>query len=481
MKKLISAIILTCSLHPCSATCTPKAAANDTLRLSLQQVVIMAQDQSPAAQSAKHAFLAAEWQYKYYKANYLPSITLTSSPYFNHAINKITLNDGTSAFVSQNQLSTDLTLQISQNIAPTGGTLFINSSLERNDEFGQNSTSYGSRPVTIGYSQQIFGYNSLKWDRKIEPLKYQEAKKDYNEAMELVAAQACQYFFDMVEAQANLEMAKVNLANADTLYRMAQGRYRIGTINQNDMLQLEVNRLNEETACMDAEVQVQEHTQMLASFLGLDGDNIFELTLPQSVPDKEIAVSRALALAMENGADCDYYRRMRLEAKSNVAQAKANSGFKADLYLKFGLSQTGKNIPSAYRDPMAQEYASLALSLPILDWGRGKGRVKVAQSRLDLANTQADQGLTDFRQNVTKLVLQFNMQARKVAVAARTSQLAANRYEIARRLYIAQRNTILDLNVALTEKDTAMRSYISSIKTYWTLYYTIRSIIGNNL
>lgn len=482
MKIIISAISVICFLQLYCGTSDAYASASpDSLNLTLNDVISLAQEQSPAAQSAKHTYLAAEWQYKYYKANYLPSLTLTSSPFFNHSINKITLNDGTSAFVSQNQLSTDLTLQISQNIAPTGGTIFVNSSLERNDEFGQNTSSFSSRPITIGYNQQIFGYNSLKWDRKIEPLKYKEAKKDYNEAMQLVAAKACQYFFEMIEAQTNLEMARHNLANADTLYRMAEGRYKIGTINQNDMLQLEVNKLNEETACMDAEVQVQEQTQLLTSYLGLNGYRHLSLVLPENVPDKEIAVGRALDLAIENGADYDYFRRMRLEAESNVAQAKANSGLKADLYLRFGLSQTGKNLSSAYSKPMDQEYASLTLSLPILDWGRGKGRVKVAQSQLDLANTQADQGITDFMQNITKLVLQFNMQSRKVNVAGRTSQLATYRYEIARRLYISQRNTILDLNVALSEKDTAKRAYISSIKTYWMLYYTIRSIIGNEI
>lgn len=66
--------------------------------------------------------------------------------------------------------------------------------------------------------------------------------------MELVAAQACGYFFSLVEAQANLDMARLNFASADTLYQMALGRYKIGIINENDMLQLEINRLNEETA-----------------------------------------------------------------------------------------------------------------------------------------------------------------------------------------------------------------------------------------
>lgn len=449
-----------------------------SLQMTLEQVIARAQDNSPSIQSAKHAFLAAQWQYKYFKANYLPSVTLSSSPSLNREINKITLNDGTSEFIKQNQLNTDLALTINQNITFTGGSLFLKSSLSRIDEFERNTTSYSSTPVTIGYRQSLFGYNNLKWDRRIEPLKYREAKKNYNEAMELVSAHACQYFFALVEAQTNLEMARLNYASADTLYQMAQGRYKIGTINENDMLQLEINRLNEETACMDAEVQVREQTQLLSSYLGLDELISINLQLPDHIPNIEIPLGLAEDLALENASDPDYFIRLKLESDSRVAQAKANAGLRADIYLQFGLSQTGRNIAQTYRHPMHQEYASITLALPILDWGRGKGQVKVAKSQRDLAYTTAEQGMNDFQRNLNKLVMQFNMQPRKVEVASRTHKLASHRYEIARRLYIAGRNTILDLNTALTEKDSATRAYISSIKTYWTLYYTIRSLTG---
>ncbi|MBQ7156221.1 MAG: TolC family protein, partial [Bacteroidaceae bacterium] len=125
-----------------------------------------------------------------------------------------------------------------------------------------------------------------------------------------------------------------------------------------------------------------------------------------------------------------------------------------------------------------QEYVSLSLSLPILDWGRGRGQVRVARSNLALTETQAEQGMRDFRQNVQKIVMQFNMQGRKVNIAAKTDRQAEHRYEVARRLYVLGRSTILDLNSAISEKDNARRNYINAQSTYWTLYYTIRSMTG---
>ncbi|MBO5749467.1 MAG: TolC family protein, partial [Bacteroidaceae bacterium] len=114
-------------------------AQTDTLRLTLSEAIALAQEQSSEAKVARHTFLAAEWNYKYYRANYLPSLTFTSTPNLNRVISKITLPDGTSTFVKQNQLSTDATLSITQNIPFTGGQLFLNTSLQRQDEF-ENKT-----------------------------------------------------------------------------------------------------------------------------------------------------------------------------------------------------------------------------------------------------------------------------------------------------------------------------------------------------
>lgn len=471
MKKKIAVILLTMVVR-----CVAAAAEADTLVLSLQDAILLAQRQSPSAQSARNTFLSAYWNYRYYQANYLPSITLSSSPYINKEMNKITQSDGTARFIQQDQFGADLTLKVNQNISFTGGSLFLKSTLNRMDELHDKTTAYSSQPLLIGYEQSLFGYNALKWDRRIEPLRYREAKKQYAETLEIISATTCNYFFSLASAQTELDMARQNFASADTLYSMAQGRYQIGTITENEMLQLEINRLNEETSVMDAEINLREVMQSVRSFLGLEQTVMLSLMMPDSVPQFEVPLTQAMELALQNSPDPDYYRRIVKESESSLAQAKANRGFRADLYMQFGLSQTGRDVPSSYRNLMNQEYASVSLSLPILDWGRGKGRVRVARSQLALTQTQAEQGMNDFRQNVEKLVLQFNMQARRVHIASLTDQRAEQRHAVARRLYIMGSSSILDLNASTVEKNSAKRNSLNTLRTYWSLYYTLRSM-----
>lgn len=461
-----------------AAACGMEAAApaQEALELTLQQTIRHAQEQSPDAQSARHSFRSSYWNYRYYRANYLPNLTLTSNPYLDRAINKVTLGDGSVKFVEQNLLASDLTLSLTQNVPWTGGTFFVETSAQRIDLFSDNSHSYQTSPVNIGYRQSLFGHNSLKWDRRIEPVRYREARKRYVETLELVAAAATQKFFALATAQSNYEIACTNYANADTLYIYARGRYDIGTISENEMLQLEINKLTEETNRMNARIEVDNAMQELRSYLGIQQDVDLKVRIEDFVPDLQIDLNEALLLAAQNSPDIENMQRRRLESESAVAQARANAGLKADIYLRFGLTQTADRWKNAWRNPMDQQYVSLSVSLPILDWGRGKGQVRVAKSNRDLVQTQVEQDKTDFDLNIRKLVKQFNLQAQRVHIAARTDTTAQRRADVARRLYLLGQSTILDLNASITEKDSARRNYVTALYDYWSLYYTLRSL-----
>ena len=452
-------------------------AAQNTMQLTLWESIKMAQDFSPEARAAEHTYRAAYWSYRAYKANYLPGVSLVSTPFLNRQINKITQPDGTEQFIRQNQLSINLSLEISQNIWFTGGNVFVQTETQRIDELSSKSKSYSTIPFSIGYSQSIFGYNSLKWDRKIEPVRFKETRKTYAETLELISAKTCELFFNLATAQANLKIAEANYASADTLYRYARGRYEIGSITENEMLQLEVNKLNEETNMMKAGIEVDDAMLTFRSFLGIRDGTEIEVTLdPEDIEPFEVPLDKALVLAYENSPEMETYERLRLESKSNLAAARAERGLKADLYLQLGLSQTGNELLSSYRNPMNQQYVSLSLAVPILDWGKGKGKVRVAKSQIELVETQVGQALTDFELNVHKMVRQFNLQAKQVEVAIKTDETARKRYDVAMKLYLMGKSSILDLNAATAEKDSARRNCLSAMKTYWTLYFGLRSM-----
>jgi outer membrane protein TolC len=114
----------------------------------------------------------------------------------------------------------------------------------------------------------------------------------------------------------------------------------------------------------------------------------------------------------------------------------------------------------------------------ILDWGVGRGRVEVAKSNLSKIKTNLAQARTDFDANVFKIVKQFNLQSDKIRIARMTADRAVRRNEVAYRLYLLGKSTVLDLNASISEKDSSQRAYINELKIYWSLYYGLRSITG---
>ena len=273
-------------------------------------------------------------------------------------------------------MQTGLDLQLNQNIGLTGGRVFVTSQLQRNDNFNEDPpTTYLAYPVTIGLMQPINGYNALRWDRKIEPMKYEEAKLAYINTMERVSQRAVGYFFDLALAQINLEIAIKNFANTDTLYQIALGRYQLGTIAENELLQMELSSLNAGTAMNEANIDLALRKSRLRSFLGFSDRVNLELKLPREVPDLTLDFSRTLAEAKANNPDILSMERQLLEAERSVAEAKSQKGIRADLFAQVGLSQNASSLSSAYQNPENQQRVQVGVQVPLLDWGLGRGQI----------------------------------------------------------------------------------------------------------
>lgn len=450
----------------------------NTRQYSLNEVLMIARVQSPMAVTARHRFRGSYWEYRTYKAGFLPTLTMnTVIPDLNRSIDRITLPDGTDAFVERKLINSSVNLQLNQNIFFTGGTIFMSSDLQRIDLLGNNlTTSYLSYPINIGIRQPINGYNEYKWLRQIEPVKYEAARKDYIQSLEQVTLRAVGYFFDLALAQKNLEIARLNYSNADTLYRIANGRYQLGTIAENELLQMELSFLNAGTALNQSQIDLEVKRFQLNSFLGLNQEERIELVIPSQIPELSVELSSALDQAWKNNPDILSRQRQLIEANRGVAEARAEKGLNATLFASFGLSQRAEDFNEVYVNPQDQERVRLGLTIPIIDWGLSKGRYKMAQSAQEVVKTNVQQAEMDFQQEVLLEVMQFNLQDDQLIIAAKADTIAANRYEVTKQRFLIGRISVLDLNVAQTEKDVAARGYLAALRNYWTYFYNLRSL-----
>ncbi|MEA3504754.1 MAG: TolC family protein, partial [Bacteroidota bacterium] len=292
--------------------------------LTLQDVVEIAKKQSPDALLAQHSFRSSYWEYRTFVATYRPKMNLSlTTPNLSKSISSIQQDDGSFSFRSSHYTKWSGGVSLSQKIGPTGGEVFINSNLQRMDLYSDSTiTSFMTTPINIGFSQPLFDFNRYKWDKKIEPLKYKEAKQEYLEKMEQVSITAIDYFFNLLQAQIKYDIDKINLANNDTLFKITQGRYNIGTIAENELLQMELRYLNSQSDLRESELNLENREFYLKSFLRIPEDTDINLIPPVKVPDMEIDVVKAKSEAESNRSDVMSFERKLLEARRSVNRAK---------------------------------------------------------------------------------------------------------------------------------------------------------------
>lgn len=451
------------------------ARSQDTLLLSLQQVVEMARAGSIASKQAATVKETKYWEWRTYRSNYQPQLALTGIlPGYRKTFTQVLQPNGTVEFKPVHNNNSSLNLAFSQSITPTGGTIYGATELQRFDDFDRKNTLYNGVPYTIGYSQPLFQFNTLKWDKRIAPLKYSESRQQYIADMEEVAVTVSGYFFDLLLAQVNYQIAETNLANTRQIQRIADEKYTLGKISRNEILQLQLEYLKAEKSAGTARRDMEIAMLNLRSYTGLQQPGKIALQIPPAAIDMQVTAERVLEEAYANNANAIAFVRKIIEARRDVAEARGKNGLNATLTANLGFSNSATTVPKVYKDPQDQQLVQLEFSVPILDWGRSKSRTKTAEANMKLVQYTVEQDKLNFAHAITTQVTLFDMMKGQVTLTAQADSIASEKYQIAQSRYMLGNLSITDLSIAFQEKDQAKRDYITALRDFWGAYYELR-------
>jgi len=452
--------------------------AQEVKKFTLDQVVALAKSQSPDAFITKHRFRSSYWEYKSFKAGYLPLLSMDATlPEFNRSISKITLPDGNDAFIARKLANSQVNMSLSKRVGITGGEFFLRSGIQRIDNFTDSTySSYLSTPINIGLRQPILSYNQYRWEKKVEPLKYEESKRQYIEEVEILSITALDLFFELLKSQVNVEINSTNQQNNDTIYKIAKGRYNLGKIAENELLQMELSLLNSNADLEQAKIDLQIASFKLKSYLGIKDNEKLELILPINIYDIQVDYPTALQYAKANRADAITFERKKIESQSLVNKSKADNRVNANLFVIYGLTQSAGGFSDVYKNPQDQQQISLGIQVPILDWGMAKGKVKMAESNQELVNTTIAQEEVDFEQEIFLKVMGFNLKKKQLLIAAKSDTVAQKRFLVTKQRYLIGKIDITELNLASSEKDIAKKNYIDALLAYWKELFELRKL-----
>lgn len=451
--------------------------AQNEREITLNEAIALARTQSVDAAVALNELKTAYWEYRTFRADLLPEVNLTGTlPNYKKSYSSYQNSDGTYGFVRNNYLELSGDLSIDQNIWLTGGKLSLSTSLDYIRQFGGNGKEqFMSVPINLELTQPIFGVNKLKWNRRIEPVRYEEAKAAFISATEEVTRKTITYFFQLLLAKETLATARQNELNAEHLYKVAGAKREMGQISENELLQLKLSALNAKAATTEAVSNLNANMFQLRAFLGMDENTKLEPVVPESAPDIRMEYNEVLSKALERNSFAQNIRRRQLESDYAVATARGDLR-SVDLFASVGYTGLDKEFTSAYNHLLDNQIVQVGVKIPILDWGKRRGKVRVAKSNREVVLSKIRQEQMNFNQDIFLLVEHFNNQAQQLSIAKEADIIAQQRYKTSIETFLIGKINTLDLNDAQNSKDQARQKHISELYNYWSYFYQIRSL-----
>lgn len=446
--------------------------------LNLKQAIAFGHENSPSARSIKAAYSSAEWNYISSRSALLPSLALNGNlPGLSRRVAQITLPTGGYSFQEQNAASSTGSLDLSQNITATGGSIFLSSGLGRIDQFGANPYSeWQASPLQLGIRQPLFKVNTLRWNWKQAKLQYEFAKKQATESLEDLSIAITNAFFDYYIAQKQLKNAEYNAAINDTLYTVAEGRYNVGKIAENDKLQAELSLMNARNTVDQIGISLITAEKRLKNLLGVPENTKLEVVYEETPPLYIVELEKALAEARDNRSNYVGFQMQEIDADININQALANRRFTGDLTASFGLNQRAGQLDQAYNNLLNSQQLTVGFSMPILNFGRNKAAYMVAKNDKESRLAQIENNRNSLELEIMSNVLQFNQLKKILLISAKADTIARQRYDISTKRFILGKIDLTNLTIAQNEKDQALIGYIRNLQNFWVAYYQLRRL-----
>lgn len=445
---------------------------------TLEAAIARAQHDGLQAQAAQSTWDAARFRDGVFRSGLLPQLSLAGTlPSYNRSIIQVVQPDGSTLFRPQDQTNTTMNLTLSQKLPGTGGDLFVSSSLARLSLSGQQSReTWSSTPITVGVRQEIFRPNVSAWEGREQTIRAELADRQYLEAREAIALRVTGLFFDVYSARMSLANAETNVGVNDTLFTLNQGRFEVGRIGENDLLQSELALLRSRTTLDGARLQHDRSLASLRLALNLPAGTPVEVVVTGLVPDVVVDTAQAVREALANRAAISEVRLQEVQARRSVTTARLNNGRGATLQASYGFNATGSGFRSAYQQLQEARQLSLNVQIPLWQWGARGEAIEAARAEQERTTALGEVTVQETAQEAHFAALQLAQARRSLELSAKADTVAGKRFEVAYNRYVIGRIAIDNLYLAQTEKDQALAQYIQALRGYWQAYYTLRQI-----
>lgn len=349
--------------------------------LTIEEVNAIAMIKSNRIKMATNNLLKNNIENSFYENSLLPKISSTINFPYQRSISGILQPDGSQKFIEQNNIFSSYSVNISQALPFTGGIVSINSSINGSRDFNNKLSSFSSNWVNVSYQQQINGYNSFKWDKKLNKLAIIKDSIAFLKDKINLKFDVSKQYVDTQLLQMKIELLKVNIDKTQRNLTELEEKFKYGQTIKIEVEQTKVTLEQLQSQLEISKMDYQAAIKVLKNLIEYGNDEDFTLQAVQQ--DDYILDPQSLKAAIRNnGFELDKAIQL-LQSDSNIDKVKKESAVSINLQLGMGLNSSAKELSDLYSTPSQSQFVTIGARIPILDWG-------LARKKIDLARLDRD-------------------------------------------------------------------------------------------
>ena len=487
--KSVALIILVIILL--SIASVPSTIAQAVQVLTLQESINIALNKSQQIKSLKQDLNNSLMSLKAAEAGFKSNseFVLSSFPTYYESETRIPTPDGDFSFSPQKYFIMKGELYINQPISWTDGTFSLVGSLERFQQLGTfTRTTYGFDPKTfqidtittvekdpfdfsprlsLQYRQPLFTINRLKIGYLKAKLALESTEMSYTRSELDIVYQVTSAFYQLYQGARQVEIDNESMEQSEKAYNLALKKVQAGLIPEVDAMQLEVDFERSKNTLVASEANLKRMEDAFKVLIGIDIDQEVRVTAQLDYHPIEVAFERALQEALKRRTEFQEDEINVTLAEIGVKETDANTEFRGDLYLRYGIWNRQKDFQDSFTERFDNDRQVLMqLTVPLWDWKRNRYQVEASKARLENARITSKHRIQQIKKEVRDAVLSLKEARQRVEISERSVALAEKTYKI--RFLFFENGEISSQELAL-EQDrltAAKTDYLAALIAY---------------
>lgn len=404
--------------------------------LTLEKALDIAFEHNPSLVQSKYSLEQNQLNLKVQKASLRSQFSLNLSP-FRYTRNNVYDSYNSTWYASETKRSGG-TLGITQPLKWTDGTISLVNEFEwqdaTNKNRAQNNKSF-NHDLSLRIEQPLFTYNRTKIKLKELELNLETALLNYEMRKLSLEKSVTSAFYNIYKAQKNLSIARDQYNNQKQNFEIIRRKAESGLVKREEFYQARMNMASAEASLYSQEISLESTKDQFKLLIGLSLEEDVVVLPELTLPVVEVDMNQAVRYGLE--------KRMELRQKEIVLEkdvfslirAKAENEFKGNISVRVGLNALDEKFGKMYDKPTDNEQIGVTLTVPLIDWGAKKARVKSAELGREADELSLEEEkrtiITDIRdicRNLPVLLRQTEIRKENVENAEMTYRIQEGKY-----------------------------------------------------